>query len=367
MKNIMKKSLVVLMLMGAFAVISFAQNATVQLTAGGETKALTRTLAPNTNVVITFKANAGQTISFTAGYEGSNDSDLLAYLLSDGSELLTSSKAKAPNEFLVKKTGNFRVVVENKSQKRVTTTIYLDLFNPEDMQDDSSSDDTGSDIPTEALDFTGSDQANVSKTIPANGTMLFTFDGVKGATAIIRVTDRTNKLTVIFNDPPTQKADTEIALNTDVSRKLTKTAKYTVEVGNFTAKAIKFDLEVSIPPVSTSTNNGSSDGGSSPEEIQMPAGKTNVNVKRTVNANGSIEFTFHAKKGQRVVLSANTTSGNNSDLELSVTELDSQDISESAFANEPVEFKIKTSGFHNVVINNTTSKKISFDFGLYIK
>ena len=147
----MIKSLAVLIMLGALAVISNAQNATVQLTAGGETKALTRTLAPNSNVTITFKANAGQTIGFTAGYEGSNDSDLFIYLLKD-SEQLKSSKAKAPNEFLAKKSGTYEVVVDNKTNKRVTTTIYLDLFNPEDMQDDS-----GSDVQTEALDFTGSD------------------------------------------------------------------------------------------------------------------------------------------------------------------------------------------------------------------
>ena len=105
----------------------------------------------------------------------------------------------------------------------------------------------------------------------------------------------------------------------------------------------------------------------SPEEIRFPQGKTRVNLKRTIKANGSIEFTFHAKKGQRVVLSANYDSDDSSDLDVAVTEPDSQDISESGAANEPIEFNINTSGFHSVVVNNTTNRKITFDFGIYIK
>lgn len=356
----MIKSLAVLMMLGALAVVSFAQNATVQLTAGGETKALTRTLAPNSNVTITFKANAGQTIGFTAGYEGSNDNDLFIYLLKD-SEQLKSSKAKAPNEFLAKKSGTYEVVVDNKTNKRVTTTIYLDLFNPEDMQDDS-----GSDVQTEALSFEGSDMASVTKTIPANGTMKFTFDGTKGATAIVNVTDKTNKLTVVFNEKVNQKADVTIDLNIDFRRKMTRTGEYTIEVINETAKSIKFDLAVSID-----VSGSASAPQTVTEEVRFAAGKTDAFLKRNINANGSIEFSFQAKKGQRLTYSVNydiNSKGlNREDLEVSFMDPNSTEFSDSGFADEPNEHRIKTSGIHTVKVTNKTGKKLSFEFGIVIK
>lgn len=351
------KSLSVWIVIGALAVISFAQNARVQLTAGGEGKALTRTIAPNSNVIITFRANAGNTISFTAGYDF-KDSDLLIYLLHDG-EQLKSSAAKAPNEFLAKRTGDYQVVVDNKTNKRVTTTIYLDLFNPEDLQDDNASD-----VPTESLNFTGSDQASVTKTIPAGGTMKFTFDGAKGVTAIVNVAEKTNKLTVIFNENENQKADTTIALNKDVSRKLTRTGKYTIEVVNETARPIRFGLEVSLDISSLATPETVT------EEVRFAAGKTDAYLKRTINANGSVEFTFHAKKGQRLTYSVNydiNSKGLNSeDLEVSFLDPDSTEFSDSGFADEPNEYRIKTTGLHRVKVTNKTGKKLAFEFGIGI-
>lgn len=353
------KSLAMLMIVGTLAVLSFAQDTRVQLTAGGEGKSLTRTIAPNSSVTTTFKASAGQTISFTAGYDF-KDNDLLVYLLKDY-EQLKSSAAKAPNEYLVKKTGDYQVVVENRTNKRVTTTLYLDLFNPEDMQDDGSSD-----VPTEALDFTGSDMATVSKTIPANGTMKFTFNGEKNVTALVKVTDKTNKLTVVFNETLNQKADTTIDLNREVARKLSRTGQHTIEVMNQSARSVKFDLEVTFDSTAAAS---SSSPKTLTEEVQFGAGKTAAYLKRTLNANGSIEFSFHAKKGQRVNYSANynmNNSLNSEDLEVFFMDPGAQDFLESGTADEPNEFRVKTSGFHTVMITNKTGKKVSFEFVLSI-
>jgi hypothetical protein len=357
MKKFKMRSLLVLVLISAFALVSNAQSARVQLTAGGETKALTRTLAPNSNVVITFKADAGQTISFTAGYDF-NENDLYAYLLKDN-EQLKSSKAKAPNEFLATKSGDYQVVVENKTNKRVTTTIYLDLFNPEDMQDDG-----GSDPQTEALNFEGSDMASVNKSIPANGTMKFTFDGTKGVTTIVNVADRTNKLTVVWNENENQKADTTIALNKDVSRKLTRTGMYTIEVINETAKSVPFELQVSIAVP------GASMPESLVESVRFGAGKSDAQVKRSIGANGSIEFTFNARKGQRLTYSINydiNSKGlNREDLRVEFKEPGSGEYADSGFADEPNEHTIKTGGSHRIKVTNTTGRKLSFEFGIAI-
>ncbi|MBK7394589.1 MAG: hypothetical protein IPI64_15060 [Chloracidobacterium sp.] len=358
MKILTMKSFAAMIMIGSLAVISFAQDIRVQLTAGGEGKSLTRTLAPNSNVVFTFKASAGQTISFTAGYDF-KDSDLLVYLLKDN-EQLKSSGPKAPNEFLVKKTGDYQVVVENKTNKRVTTTLYLDLFDPEDMRD------PGADVETEALSFEGSDMATVSKTIPANGTIKFTFDGTKGINALVQVTDRTNQLTVVFNESQNQKADTTIALNKQVTRKLTKSQEYTIEVINQSSRSVKFNLEVILDSsgmVQAQTPQTIT------EEVRFAPGATSSFLKRTLDANGSIEFSFYAKKGQRMVYSVNYNMNNNrnsNDLELFFMETGAQDFIESGIADEPNEFRIKSNGIHTVQVVNKTGKKVTFEFGLSI-
>ena len=123
------KSFAVLMMIGAFAVISFAQDIKekVQLKAGGEGKSLTKTLAPDSSLEVTFKANSGQTISYTAGYDF-KDSDLSVYLGKIGfDEVLKSSGPKEPNEFIIKKTGDHRLTVNNTTKKKVTITLYLDI------------------------------------------------------------------------------------------------------------------------------------------------------------------------------------------------------------------------------------------------
>ena len=194
--------------------------------------------------------------------------------------------------------------------------------------------------------------------------MKFTFDGTKGATAIVNVAEKTNKLTVIFNENENQKADTTIALNKDVSRKLTRTGEYTIEVINETAKSIKFDLVVSLDISSLAASETVT------EEVRFAAGKTDAYLKRNINANGSIEFSFHAKKGQRLTYSVNYDINNKGlnreDLEVSFMDPNSTEFSDSGFADEPNEHRIKTSGIHTVKVTNKTGKKLSFEFGIGI-
>jgi len=351
-----------LMMIGALAALSFGQETKerVQLKAGSDTKSLTRTIGPNGSVDVTFRVTAGETIGFTAGYDF-KDSDIQVFLMKTGDQdTLKTSGPKAPNEYLVSETGDYNVLVRNMTRKSITTTIYLDLFSAEHMAD------ANSDIETESLDFTGSDMAIVSKSIPANGTMKFTFNGEKNVTALVKVTEKTNKLTVVFNENENQKADMTIDLNREVARKLSRSGQYTIEVINQSARSVKFDLEVTfastaaVPSTSPKTVT---------EEVQFGAGKTAAYLKRSLNANGSIEFSFHAKKGQRVNYSANYNMNNglnSQDLEVFFMNPGAQDFLESGTADEPNEFRVKTSGFHTVMITNKTGKKVSFEFVLSI-
>ena len=168
-------------------------------------------------------------------------------------------------------------------------------------------DDSHSGTQTEALDFTGSDQGNVSKTIPANGTMKFTFNGTKGVNAIVNVTEKTNNLTVIFNENENQKADTTIDLNKDVSRKLTRTGKHTIEVINETAESVKFDLAVTIDSFS---NSDSKDTGSSDKErIQLAKGASGVDLNIQLEGNATKKYVAFVTKGYMTCVMPETSLG----------------------------------------------------------
>ncbi len=339
------------MMIGAFAIFSFAQTKErVQLKVDSTNNdvALQRTLAPNGSLTVTFRANAGQTISYTAGYDF-KDSDLEVFFTkSGGNDFLKESGPKATNEYLIPETGDYDILIENRTNKRITTTLYLNLFSAEFMAA------ANSDVESEALNFEGSDQANVSKTIPANGTMKFTFNGEKGATALVKVTDRTNQLTVVFNEDENQKADTTIALNRDVTRKINKTGEYTIEVVNQSAKSVKFDLEVSIKAAaSTSTNTGSSNE----ERIEFARGETSGSVTKEIPANGAISFVFNVKKGQKISYTVDYDD-KESDLKVYLGEPGDQDSSIPSRAKNPKTFVVKKSGDHRLDVSNTTNTKV---------
>jgi len=162
-------------------------------------------------------------------------------------------------------------------------------------------------VKAEALDFTGSDQGNVSKTIPANGTMKFTFNGTKGVTAIVNVTEKTNKLTVVFNENENQKADTTIDLNKDISRKLTRTGKHTIEVINDTAESVKFDLAVTIDSFSDS---GSGNAGSSDaERIQIARGESGADLNIQLEGKTTKKYVAFVAKGYMTCVMPETELG----------------------------------------------------------
>ena len=107
--------------------------------------------------------------------------------------------------------------------------------------------------------------------------------------------------------------------------------------------------------------------GQKPERVTFAAGKTETTLKRTIPANNSIEFVANARTGQRMQYSVIYDSGSDTDIDLFLTEPGLQDISNTAAANEPVEFMIKKTGDHRFTIQNKTGKKVDVNFGLVIK
>jgi hypothetical protein len=103
------------------------------------------------------------------------------------------------------------------------------------------------------------------------------------------------------------------------------------------------------------------------ERLQIAPGKNEVSVKRTVPANGSLDFVFNARSGQMLYFSANYDKGPGTDIELFLTEPGLQDISTQGAANEPFEFRVKKTGDHRVTVQNTSGKSAAVDFGIVIK
>jgi len=88
---------------------------------------LTREILPNGSIDFIINARKGQTMDFTVGYDF-KDSDVEAFLTEPGSQDISlSSGPKAPNEFVLKKTGDHNLTVKNTTKKKITITLYLDI------------------------------------------------------------------------------------------------------------------------------------------------------------------------------------------------------------------------------------------------
>lgn len=131
--------------------------------------------------------------------------------------------------------------------------------------------------------------------------------------------------------------------------------------------------KASTTDVEKNTKNNSSkaessmETGQNSERVEFAPGKTVTNLTRTIPANGSVDFIFNARSGQRMQYSVIYDSGSDTDIEAFLTEPGQQDISNASAANENNEFMIKKTGDHRITVNNTTGDKVSVQLGLSIK
>ena len=88
----------------------------VQFARGESSAMLTRDIPANGTVDFIINAKKGQTLGFTVGYEF-KDSDIEAFLTEPGmQDISLSSGPKEPNEFVIKKSGDHRLTVNNTSR-----------------------------------------------------------------------------------------------------------------------------------------------------------------------------------------------------------------------------------------------------------
>ena len=106
---------------------SNAKSERVQFKSGETSTMLTRDIPANGSIDFIMDVQKGQTIGYTVGYDF-DDGDIEAFLTEPGmQDISKSSGPKEPQEFVVKKSGDHRLTVNNTTKKKITMTLYLDI------------------------------------------------------------------------------------------------------------------------------------------------------------------------------------------------------------------------------------------------
>ena len=99
----------------------------VQFAKGDTSAYVTKDIVANGSVNFVFNAKKGQTVDYTVGYDF-EDGDITVYMGEPGDQDSSIPSApKAPQNFVVKKSGDHNLEVTNTTKKKVTITLYLDI------------------------------------------------------------------------------------------------------------------------------------------------------------------------------------------------------------------------------------------------
>ncbi|MFZ1701918.1 MAG: hypothetical protein WBO10_05210 [Pyrinomonadaceae bacterium] len=99
----------------------------VQFKKGETSTTIPKDIPAEGSVDFLMNVQKGQTIGYTVGYDF-KDSDVEAFLTEPGlQDISKTSGPKAPQEFVVKKTGDHRLTVNNTTRKKITITLYVDV------------------------------------------------------------------------------------------------------------------------------------------------------------------------------------------------------------------------------------------------
>lgn len=110
--------------------ITFAQapkKEAVKFAKGETSAAVTRSLNAGASLEFSIHAKAGQTMDYSIGYDF-NNRDLAAFFTEAGTQDKIEIEPKKPsNETVLSNSGNHRILVKNKSRKKITFTLYLSI------------------------------------------------------------------------------------------------------------------------------------------------------------------------------------------------------------------------------------------------
>ena len=100
----------------------------VKFAAGDNSASLTRDIPANGSIDFIINAKKAQKIGIQMGYE-SKASDIKAFLSEPGlQDVSLSLGPETRKEFVVKKTGDHRLTVVNNTGKKITFSLYVDIY-----------------------------------------------------------------------------------------------------------------------------------------------------------------------------------------------------------------------------------------------
>lgn len=100
----------------------------VQFAAGKTETDLTRTIPANGSIDFVLNAQSGQRMQYSVIYDKGSDTDIEVFLTEPGlQDIAKSSAANEPNEFMVKKTGDHRITVNNTTGNKISVRFGLSI------------------------------------------------------------------------------------------------------------------------------------------------------------------------------------------------------------------------------------------------
>lgn len=98
----------------------------VQFARGETSTYVTKDIPANGSMLFVFNVQKGQTVDYTVAYDF-DDSDVTVYMGEPGDQDSSIPSAiKAPQSFVVKRSGDHMLDVSNTTGKKITVTLYLD-------------------------------------------------------------------------------------------------------------------------------------------------------------------------------------------------------------------------------------------------
>jgi hypothetical protein len=353
MKTTMIKFFAVLIVIGTFGFVSFAQNAKrIDFAKEGCCLVWEEKVAANSSKSFVFYARKGQKlrISFTDDTKVGS-MDLGKFSIEPNAD---------PLEMVIELTKDYTLSVSNNSNKATSFRIAVSLEDAKSSSNTSSANSNDSNLPnTERVKFPqGSIEVNLERTVAANNARRFVFNAKAGQEIAFTVTParKNATLNIEFNGKEVRPGEL-------FTLKAPKTGDYLIQVVNVDDKAQAFTLDLGIAAADRTgdsanpSSNTSSDnlGG---ERVRFAKGETSTTLTREIPANGSIDFIITANKGQTMGFTVGYDF-KDSDIQAFLTEPGLQDISLSSGPKKPNEFVIKKTGDHRLTVNNMTRKKIT--------
>ena len=100
----------------------------VEFESGKTVTNLTRTVPANGSIDFVANARSGQRMQYSVIYDGGSDTDVEVFMTEPGAQDITNtSAANENNEFMIKKTGDHRITVNNTTGNKVSVKFGLSI------------------------------------------------------------------------------------------------------------------------------------------------------------------------------------------------------------------------------------------------